>query len=110
MINQRLRGGMGDKRNLNSFDQQELKKGIYIELEHTNDPRIAREIATDHLSENPHYYSELIAFEKQHQKAHSGQVYDHVKHHFLFHHGLPGNDVNSSPWPKTKVNKEMRWV
>lgn len=28
-------------------------------MEHTNNPKIAEEIALDHLSENPKYYSEL---------------------------------------------------
>jgi hypothetical protein len=39
------------------FDQ--LLKGINIELEHTNDESVAREIALDHLSEDPNYYTKL---------------------------------------------------
>lgn len=31
--------------------------GIAVEMEHTNDPRVAEEIALDHLSEDPRYYS-----------------------------------------------------
>ena len=37
----------------------QLLKGIPVELEHTSDDKIAREIALDHLGENPNYYSEL---------------------------------------------------
>jgi hypothetical protein len=38
---------------------QQLKKGIGVEMEHTNHPTVAREIAMDHLAENPYYYDEL---------------------------------------------------
>ena len=38
---------------------QQLKKGIKVELEHTTDPKIAREIALDHLKEFPDYYDRL---------------------------------------------------
>lgn len=37
----------------------ELKKGIKVELEHTNDPQVAKEIALDHLDEAPNYYQLL---------------------------------------------------
>lgn len=37
----------------------QLDKGIKVELEHTEDRSIAREIALDHLSEDPHYYNKL---------------------------------------------------
>jgi hypothetical protein len=38
---------------------QQLKKGIKVEMEHTNHPTVAKEIAMDHLDENPYYYDEL---------------------------------------------------
>lgn len=37
----------------------EIAEGIRVEMEHTNDPRVAREIAADHLTEDPRYYSKL---------------------------------------------------
>lgn len=40
-------------------DQEELKKGIEVEKEHTDDPVKAEEIALDHLKEDPKYYSKL---------------------------------------------------
>lgn len=58
-----IRGGLADNVNPKYFNQLELSKGIKVELEHTNDPKIAREIATDHLSENPKYYEELEKIE-----------------------------------------------
>jgi hypothetical protein len=43
--------------------EKQLKKGIEIEMEHTNDPNIAKEIALDHLMENPKYYDQLETIE-----------------------------------------------
>lgn len=40
-------------------DQEELKKGIEVEKEHTDDPVKAEEIALDHLAEDPQYYTKL---------------------------------------------------
>ena len=41
------------------FDPKELKMGIKDEMEHTNDPEVAKAIAKGHLLfSNNHYYSE----------------------------------------------------
>ena len=40
-------------------DGKELALGLATELEHTNDKAIAKQIALDHLAEDPHYYSKL---------------------------------------------------
>ena len=37
----------------------QLKKGIEVEKEHTDDPRIALKIAIDHIKEDPEYYDKL---------------------------------------------------
>jgi hypothetical protein len=42
-----------------SFNQQQLRIGTEHEMEHTSDPDIAREIAMDHLDEDPQYYVKL---------------------------------------------------
>ena len=39
----------------------QLVKGVNVELEHTNDEKVAREIALDHLSEDPEYYTKLAS-------------------------------------------------
>jgi len=44
---------------LNKYDREELKKGIEIEKEHTDNPKIALKIALDHLDEDPKYYTKL---------------------------------------------------
>ena len=42
------------------FNADELKKGIEIETEHTDDLQVAKAIAKDHLAEKKNYYSLLI--------------------------------------------------
>lgn len=48
--------------------QKEIELGIEIELEHTGDPLVAKEITMDHITEFPDYYSNerygLVASEK----------------------------------------------
>ena len=41
------------------YDPEELKKGIEVEKEHTDDPKVAMKIALDHLDEDPKYYTKL---------------------------------------------------
>ncbi len=43
--------------------QDELSKGIKVELEHTGKFKIAKEIALDHLGEDPEYYTKLADVE-----------------------------------------------
>jgi hypothetical protein len=50
-------------------DSDELKMGIEVEQEHTNDVDQARKIALDHLAEFPKYYTELKKMEKKLGKA-----------------------------------------
>ena len=37
----------------------QIKKGIEVEKEHTDDPKIALKIAMDHIKEDPKYYDKL---------------------------------------------------
>jgi hypothetical protein len=41
------------------YDPTELKMGIEVEKEHTNNPKIAETIAKHHLEEDPIYYTKL---------------------------------------------------
>lgn len=54
-----LPGGKGDNTPDSKFDKKQLAMGIKHEMEHTSDARKAKEIAKDHLSEDPHYYTKL---------------------------------------------------
>ena len=42
-------------------DIQQIKKGVKVEMEHTNDKKVALKIALDHLKEDPKYYDKLLA-------------------------------------------------
>jgi len=60
---ERLPGGLAAGRCPEEFDQVDLRRGIEVELEHTGDLAIAREIAMDHLVEDPRYYEALAKME-----------------------------------------------
>lgn len=60
-----IKGGIADKSDYSKFRQDQLRKGIKVEMEHTNDPKIAKEIAGDHLKEYPKYYDALHKMEKK---------------------------------------------
>ena len=55
-----LKGGKSENLNSEDVDPDQLEIGIAVEMEHTDLPEISLEIALDHLSENPTYYTELI--------------------------------------------------
>jgi hypothetical protein len=54
-----LPGGKGDKKSDADFDPEQIEMGMKVEMEHTSDPAVAREIVHDHLTEHPKYYSKL---------------------------------------------------
>lgn len=60
-----LPGGLGDDRPDSDFDPKQLKMGIKVELEHTGDRALAKEIAKDHLTEMPDYYTRLAKMEHE---------------------------------------------
>lgn len=61
-------GGLADDKDPGDFDPEALAKGIKVEMEHTDDEDVAREIAMDHLSEHPGYYTALEDMEKSLEK------------------------------------------
>mgnify|MGYP000851862646 CR=1 FL=1 len=62
-------GGLGDEKKPSDFDKAQVEKGTRVEMEHTNDRAVAREIAVDHLTEDPKYYDKLEKIEK-----HGGEI------------------------------------
>ena len=73
----KLDGGLADKLSLEDIAKKhnvtidviesELEKGIKVEMEHTDDPEKAKEIALDHLSEQSNYYEKLKEVENNQQ-------------------------------------------
>ncbi len=55
----KLPGGFADDRQPKDFNKRQIKKGIGVEYEHTNDEAVAQEISMDHLEEIPDYYDRL---------------------------------------------------
>lgn len=60
----KIPGGRADNRSINDFDSKQIEIGRKVELEHTDDDKLAVEIAMDHLSEIPDYYTRLLKLEK----------------------------------------------
>jgi hypothetical protein len=56
-------GGLADKKCPGDFDSDQLAKGTKVEFEHTDDKELAQEIAMDHLEEDPVYYDKLARME-----------------------------------------------
>jgi len=60
---------IADKHNVDVAKiKAQLSKGIVVEMEHTNDPKKAVEIALDHLVESSIYYDELEKVESNFDK------------------------------------------
>lgn len=59
-------GGKADNKNKSDFDKDQLAKGKKVEMEHTNDPAKAEEIAMDHLEEDSKYYDKLEKIDPHH--------------------------------------------
>lgn len=68
-FNQKLKGGLADNKKPSDFDQKQLSKGVKVELEHTKDKNLAKEIAMDHMMEDEKYYTHLNEMEKKYKKA-----------------------------------------
>jgi len=60
-----LEGGLADEQPIDEYPIDQLEKGIGVELEHTDDPSIAAEIAADHIEEIPDYYDRLEDMEAE---------------------------------------------
>jgi len=69
----KLKGGIGDSLDTSKIDPIQLSLGIQIEMEHTNDPKIAQEITIDHLKFDPVYYFKLVkaGLAKEFQPTHN---------------------------------------
>jgi hypothetical protein len=53
-------GGLGDNKTPKDFPPAKLERGADQEMEHTNDRNLGREMAIDHLTRDPEYYTKLL--------------------------------------------------
>jgi hypothetical protein len=58
-------GGMADNKPDSEFNKDSIKKGMKVEREHTKNKNLQKEIAKDHLKEDPKYYGKLAKMEKK---------------------------------------------
>jgi hypothetical protein len=66
--NDLLQGGKADNVPDREISQKALAEGAQHEHEHTNNDQVAKEIAKDHLSEDPAYYEKVKVIEKDAEK------------------------------------------
>ena len=74
-----IKGGKADKMSVEDIArkhsvfagtiQKQIEMGIKVEMEHTNSKEKAKEVAMDHLSEFPDYYTRLDGMEKKAKKS-----------------------------------------
>lgn len=72
-VKDEIPGGLSDDKTLQDIANKHgapleliqlmMKWGVDVEMEHTDDPKIAKEIARDHLMEDPIYYKKLKEME-----------------------------------------------
>ena len=58
-LEEELNEGKGKELHPNLIHPGELRMGIRVEMEHTDDIETAKKIALDHIAENPYYYTAL---------------------------------------------------
>lgn len=56
---------------------QQIHKGVTVEKEHTGDEEAAKDIAMDHLFEDPKYYDKLADMESSNQEKSGGHKYEY---------------------------------
>jgi len=109
---EKLKGGKADKKtfedlvnkykkhgktisNVETMLKKQLNKGIKVEMEHTKDKGQAKEIAMDHLFEDPKYYDKLEKIEKVETKEATSSA-------------SSGSYVTPAAWAKSTSKKDWR--
>jgi hypothetical protein len=82
--------------------QHQLEMGIKVETEHTDDFAIASKIATDHLNEDPHYYTKLAKMEAENEE---GDLMKHMKDRGMID---PKASEDTGKYGRTREEEESR--
>ena len=80
---------------LHTVSGKELKKGIAVEMEHTDDKETAKKIALDHLAEDPKYYTKLATLGLEENHDPQGEM-EHYKDLMDY---MSSNGLNIKPYP-----------
>jgi hypothetical protein len=78
-------GGQADHAPDKKFNAETLAEGVKHEHEHTDDGQVAKEIAKDHLQEDPAYYKKVEQIEKQSANPYMQQL----KRMYMSHEPIP---------------------
>lgn len=100
---QKLKGGKGDKLTPDQVNYHEFTKGWKHELEHTDDIDKAKEIALDHLAEDPNYYTRLDMIEFKAKKKNRTDLPIELKKS-----NFKDKDNQMKPAPKKKAAKKSK--
>ena len=74
-------GGKADNQPDEKYDSKQLRMGMNVEMEHTNNREKAKEITKDHLEEFDNYYTGLKKMEKGLEKEYDVRII--LKSYFL---------------------------
>lgn len=102
-----IKGGLSSGLPDSVFSRAQINKGIKVELEHTKNRTMAKEIAKDHLVENPKYYDYLDQMEvrmkknKSHIHGYWAKVGNKTLSAFSFAYFLTKKQAKT--WAKGKI-------
>lgn len=68
-----MKKGDDDKEDEDDEKGKRLEQGVKVEMEHTDDERVAEKIARDHLAEDPKYYKKLESVMPKEKAEHDGK-------------------------------------
>jgi hypothetical protein len=97
------------KKKSEKIDPKQIKKGIEVEMEHTDDKEIAEKIAMDHLNEDPRYYVFLESMEKlmkETKSAKNGVNMNKISKIIQSH--LNGEKTKQSKLIMSKISKKLK--
>lgn len=94
--------------------EDQIEKGVQVEMEHTNDSLLSKEIAKDHLVESPDYYTHLEEMEKKFEGGQAtGDKQDLVKTTEVREKDIPVKDAMSALLFITRLaqasDQPMQW-
>jgi len=95
-----IKGGLGDNKPNSMFNQKQLAMGRKAEMEHTTNSKIANEIAKDHLTEFPNYYTHLARMEKKLKKTNRKDFHSQTTTPMMDYpadYGVVGKTIKMSP-------------
>jgi hypothetical protein len=89
-----------------SFINEQLIKGIKVEMEHTDNPEVARKIALDHLYENPFYYEYLDKMEEELKSLDIDKHFQEIQTENYFERGgkLEAYEFNTPTGKESKLS------